>query len=54
MAKLSKAISRDRKKLNREKHGVDGRSLFVIEEVKSARSLKIKREREQKERLENS
>lgn len=51
---LNKATKRDRKRQKRKYgHVVDGRSVFVIEEVKVKKALKIKKEREEKEKRLN-
>ena len=48
---IRKASRRDGKKRNKTKQGVDGKSIFVLEEEKKKRAEKIRREREEKEKL---
>lgn len=49
---LAKAQSRDRKR-NKSRLGmqVDGRSIFILQETQRERDLRIKREREEKQKL---
>jgi hypothetical protein len=54
MAKLSKAIARDRK-INKRKYGQteDGRSVKYIRDIQKQRSENIRKEREHKEKILN-
>jgi hypothetical protein len=49
---LNKALNRERK-IRKRRSGmrIDNRSIFTLEEVKKNRALKIKKEREEKEKL---
>lgn len=46
-----KAMRRDGKKHNKTKHVTDNKGIFVLEEEKIKRAQKIKKEREEKEKL---
>lgn len=51
---LDKAVKRDRKRQRRKYgHVVENRSIFTLEEVKVKKALKIKKEREEKEKRIN-
>jgi G:T-mismatch repair DNA endonuclease (very short patch repair protein) len=51
--KLSKAVNRDRRKKNKRKMGVSGKSVFTIKEIQIKRAKQIKQARLEKGELEN-